>query len=328
MAVYLTDDDVRSLLDWESALKALHEAYAAPVSEAHFPPRTMARGEQEWMRTLSGILPSSGVMGAKLIAVSNGKRRGAYLVALFDLETTELVALLDGRSITGFRTAATSALAVRFLAPQRPLSVAVIGSGFEATNHLRALAATRELTSVRVYSPSPASRARFAGSFSDLAADVVPADAPEDAVDGVDLVLCAARSRDETPTVRGTWLKPGTTVVSIGSTLPEQRELDPVAIDRADVVVCDLVDEVAHETGDFIAARAEGVEFTDKLASLADVVSGRAPGRTGTDDIVLYKSVGSALQDLTVAALCARLAGERGAGGSLDARISRGFQEH
>jgi alanine dehydrogenase len=58
------------------------------------------------------------------------------------------------------------------------------------------------------------------------------------------------------------------------------------------------------------------------------VVSGRAPGRTGTDDIVLYKSVGSALQDLTVAALCARLAGERGAGVSLDARISRAFQEH
>lgn len=325
MAVLLTDDDVRSLLDWESALEALHEAYAAPSSEAQFPPRTMARGEEEWLRTLSGVLPSGGVMGAKLIAVSNGKRRGAYLVALFDLETTELVALLDGRSITGFRTAATSALAVRCLAPQRPLSVAVIGSGFEATKHLSALVATRDLATARVYSPSPKSRARFAESFADQPLDVLPAESAEEAVDGADLVLCCARSRDETPTLRGAWLTPGTTVVSIGSTLPEQRELDPAAIDRADVVVCDLVHEVANETGDFIAARAQGLDVADKLVPLADVVSGRGRGRTGADDIVLYKSVGAALQDLTVAALCARLAAERGVGVPLDAQISRAF---
>ncbi|WP_405784739.1 ornithine cyclodeaminase family protein [Streptomyces sp. NBC_01378] len=327
MAVFLSDHDVRSLLDWESAIDALHEAYAAPTSEGHFPPRTMARGEQEWMRTLSGILPGSGVMGAKLIAVSNGHRRGAYLVALFDLETTELVALLDGRSITGFRTAATSALAVRCLAPRGPLSVAVIGSGFEATNHLRALATTMDLTSVRVFSPSPKSRARFADSFVDLSVDVTPAESPEEAVESADLVVCAARSRDETPTLRGSWLKAGTTVVSIGSTLPEQRELDPAAIDRAEVVVCDQVREVADETGDFIAARETGIEFTDKLVPLADVVSGRAPDRATADGIVLYKSVGAALQDLTVAALCARVAEKRGVGVPLDASISRAFHE-
>jgi ornithine cyclodeaminase/alanine dehydrogenase-like protein (mu-crystallin family) len=118
------------------------------------------------------------------------------------------------------------------------------------------------------------------------------------------LVICAARSRDESPTVRGAWLRPGTTVVSIGSTLPEQHEVDVELLDRAELIVADMVDEVLHDTGDALAAKAAGVDLGPKTISLADLVAGRHPGRASSDDILVYKSVGSAVQDIAVAAMC------------------------
>jgi ornithine cyclodeaminase/alanine dehydrogenase-like protein (mu-crystallin family) len=114
-----------------------------------------------------------------------------------------------------------------------------------------------------------------------------------------DVVLCATRSRDESPVLRGEWLEDGMTVVSIGSTLPEQREVDEQVIARADLVVADMPDEVAHDTGDMQAAARAGVPFAEKLVPLSDLVAGKATRRA--DDIVVYKSVGSALQDVITA---------------------------
>jgi ornithine cyclodeaminase/alanine dehydrogenase len=107
------------------------------------------------------------------------------------------------------------------------------------------------------------------------------------------------------------------TVLSIGSTLPEQREVDAAAIGRADLLVADMLHEVLAETGDLIAARAEGIDVTGRAVALADVVAGRHPGRKSTDQTVVYKSVGSAVQDLAVAELCARAAEQRGLGARL-----------
>jgi ornithine cyclodeaminase/alanine dehydrogenase len=260
-------------------------------------------------------------MGLKVIAASIRGRAASYLIPLFDQRTARLSALLDGNAITGFRTAATSALAAdALLAVEKP-RVAVIGSGFEARHHVRALAAVRALSDVTVYSPRPASRERYVEALADLAVPVNPTDDPARAVAAADLVICAARSRDESPTLLGRWLAPGTTVVSIGSTLPEQREVDADVIARADLVVADNVHEVTQETGDLIAAAQAGVPFEHKVVALADVVAGTHPGRTGAETIVVYKSVGSGVQDITVAALCARRAAERGLGTPLPVTI-------
>jgi ornithine cyclodeaminase/alanine dehydrogenase len=137
---------------------------------------------------------------------------------------------------------------------------------------------------------------------------VTPAPSPESAVAGAALVICAARSRDESPVLHGRWLTPGMTVVSVGSTLPEQREVDGETIARADVIVADVVDEVLRDTGDLIAARAAGTDVADRVVSLADLVSGAPGGRKDNGQVALYKSVGSAVQDLAVAAMCVRAA--------------------
>ncbi|MFF5147928.1 FAD-dependent monooxygenase [Streptomyces sp. NPDC013157] len=222
--------------------------------------------------------------------------------------------------ITRFRTAATSALAADALSPAGPLRVGVIGSGFEAQNHVRALAALRELSSVTVFSPNPASRARFTERLADLGLPLGTAESAAAAVEGADLVLCAARSWDEQPTLREA--PAGSTVASIGSALPEQRELGVEVLARADLIVADMVDEVAHDTGDLLAAEASGVDCSDKIVSLADVVSGRVAGRSGPDSLVVYKSVGSVVQELAVASMCAWRAGELSLGTTLPVTLS------
>jgi ornithine cyclodeaminase/alanine dehydrogenase len=316
MTLFLTDNDVAELADWRSAFDALRTAYAGSIAPAMVPPRSMARGDGLWLRGLTAISPSGRHMGCKLIAANMKARRASYLVSLFDQQTMELAALIDGNRITGIRTAATAAVAVDQAAPQRPLRVAVIGSGFEAKGLLAALAAVRTIAHTSVFSPTPASRQRFAATFRDehrLRVDA--ADSAQAAVAGADVVLCAARSRDETPVLRGEWLAPGMTVVSIGSTLPEQREVDEQVIARATHIVADMPEEVAHDTGDMLAAERAGIDFAGRLVSLADFVAGKVP--RAPEDIVLYKSVGSALQDVITAEMLLALARARGVGTEL-----------
>ena len=322
MTLLLDDAVVREVFSWSGATSALREAYAAESEPARFPPRSMARGEQAWLRTLSGAPGDSGLMGLKTIAAALSSRRVSYLISLFDQSSAELVALLDGHSITGYRTAATSALAADMLAKPGVLSIAVIGSGFEAQNHLRAIAAVRTVDAVRVYSPRPQSRARFMDEVADLGLDISAEDQAEAAVREATLVICAARSQDESPILLGEWLAAGTTVVSIGSTLPEQREVDSETMRRADLIVADELREVLDETGDALAARRDGVDLESKAVSLSDLVSGRVPGRQDDRQVLLYKSVGGAIQDLAVAAMCVDRARKAGLGATLPVDIT------
>ena len=319
MTLLLSDADIRALLGWRPAVDALRAAYAtagdgAAGHAARYPGRSIARGNGTWLRVLPGVPGDGGLMGAKIIAAAPRAGRVSYLIALFDQATAQLVALVDGNTVTGYRTAATSALAADLLAVPGPLTVAVLGSGFEAGKHLRAIAAIRDVTSARVFSPRAASRERFAADATDLPFPVKPAASPRETVDGAALVICAARSHDESPILLGRWLAPGMTVVSVGSTLPEQREVDAETITRADVIVADVVDEVLRDTGDLIAARAAGTDVAGRVTSLADLVSGACRGRAHDGQVVLYKSVGSAVQDLAVAAMCVRAALDSGVG--------------
>lgn len=312
--LFISDADVEQLADWASAVQALRQAYASDVDPAMVPPRSMARGNGLWLRALTAVSPSGGHLGCKLISASMTHRRASYLISLFDQTTMGLTALIDGNRITGIRTAATAAVAVDTAAPRRPLRVAVIGAGFEARGLLLALASVRALAAVKVFSPTPASRERFAADMrSQTSLEVVPVASPQDAVRGADVVLCAARSRDESPVLRGEWLEPGMTVVSIGSTLPEQREVDEQVLARAHLIVADMVEEVAHDTGDLLAAHRADVDVSSKLVSLSDFVSGKAV-RQNAADIVVYKSVGSALQDVVTAEMLLARAREQGVG--------------
>ncbi|MEM5310319.1 NAD(P)-binding domain-containing protein [Paraburkholderia sp. JHI869] len=319
--LFLSDADVAALADWPTAVAAISRAYAAPVSPASVPPRSMARGDGIWLRSLTAVSSSGKHMGCKLIAASPRARRASYLISLFDQDTMALSALIDGNRVTGLRTAATAALAVDLLAPSKPLRVAVIGSGFEARGALDCLLAIRETARVTVFSPTPASRVRFAESFLDVI-DIAVAEDAQSAVQDADVVICATRSRDETPVLKGEWLPAGATVVSLGSTLPEQREVDEETLRRAACVVADVADEVAHDTGDGLAATRAGIDLASKIVPLSSLAAGSVKARRESGDIVLYKSVGSALQDVVIAEMLFARAQLTGTGTHLASTIA------
>ena len=314
---FISEADTQRLLTWPAVIACLARAYGARHESQSFPPRAVARGNRVWLRALAAAPADSRHMGAKLIARSRGLGV-SYLLPLWEQDTGDLVALIDAKHITALRTAGTSAVAVDRLAPRRPLTVAVLGSGGEARAHVEALAAVRSIAELRIFSPTAANRERFAQwCAAALGLRATAAASPATAVAAADLVVAAARSHDETPILQGEWLQPGATVVSIGSTLPEQRKVDPETVRRSTLIVADVPGEVSDETGDMIAAREAGVALDDKLVALADLVQGRCAGRTGEADVVMFKSVGSALQDLAVAELCLELALEQGAGTQL-----------
>jgi alanine dehydrogenase len=319
---FLTDADIAAVLAWPELIEALRSAYRVEMDASALPPRAMARANGAWLRSLTAMPAHCEYMGAKLIAASPPSRRASYLIALFDRKTTELVALMDGNRVTASRTAATSALAVDQLASRRPLRVAVVGSGLEARNHVSAISVVREFASMSVFSPTTQNRTRFADEIAATTGVRCRAvSAAEEAVSEAELVIAAARSRDESPTVHGAWLAPGATVVSVGSTLPEQREVDVDVIRRATMIVADVPAEVESDTGDMIAAEREGVDIASKLVALEAIVQGRTAVCRDPDAIVLYKSVGSARQDIAVAELCLDRARRRGLGRQMDSTI-------
>ncbi len=249
-------------------------------------------------------------MGMSVRAPSPGVE---YVIVLFDRETSRIAAFVDANLVTGFRTAATSAAALARLAPEGPGRLAVLGSGLEATMHTRALASIRPLTDVRVFSPTAERRAAFAEAATrELGVAAMAAASAQEAVEGADLVVAAARSRGELPILFGDWLAPGSTVCSVGSTVPEQREIDVSVVERSDLIVCDTLEEVLEETGDMIAAREAGIAFRDKSFSLTELMRGALDVRMKAAGIRMFKSVGGGLQDIVVAELILTKALEAG----------------
>ncbi len=327
---FVSSEVVERVISWDDVIAQVRKAYSVPHAESVSPPRTVARDAGLWLRTLTAVPPGARYMGAKLFGV--GRRRTLqYVIVLIDQETGEVVGFVDANLITAYRTAATSAVAVDLLARTGPQAMGLLGSGAEAQSHLRAIARVRNLKSVQVFSPTPEKREAFARRFTqELGAECRAVSSAEEAVAGSDIVVAAARSRNEEPILFGRWLRPNMVVVSIGSTLPEQREIDSSVVAACDLIVCDVVDEVITETGDMIAAVRDGIDFKSKIVSLNQLVSQGKADSTAKPSMPLFKSVGSALQDRAVAELVFDKACAQGLATSLPIRFltkGRGLRE-
>lgn len=310
--VFVSADVTRRVLDWKDVILSLREAYSIPHGPLTSPSRTVARADGAWLRTLTAAPPNSRFMGAKIFGLSREKKVN-YLVVLIDQTTGDIAGFVDGHLITGFRTGATSAVAVDRMAPREPAVLGVLGSGLEARSHVEAIAAVRTIKALNVFSPTAARREAFAEEFGKrLGVKCTAVSQPEAAVADCTIAIAAARSHDETPVLLGKWLRPGMMVVSIGSTMPEQREIDEEVVDKCDLIVCDALDEVVHETGDMIAAAKAGIEFRHKMVDLNAAMSGHANAQIAAARLSMFKSVGAAIQDLVVAEAAYRKAVAQG----------------
>jgi len=313
--VFVSSDVSRTVFRWADGIHALQAAYGQQIPPKAAPARSVAVAGKTWLRTLPAVPAGGRYYGAKLMGAAMGAGTGGveYVIVLFDRQSSRIAGFVDGNLVTGFRTAATSAAALDRLAPQSTARLAVLGSGLEASMHTRAFAAVRELSEVVVFSPTPERRAAFAEAVTrDLGVPARGVSSAQEAVEGAGLVLAAARSKGEEPILFGDWIHPDATVVSIGSTVPEQREIDVSVVARSEIIVCDMLEEVLEETGDMIAAHKAGLAFRDKAFSLTDLMTGALEARLANTKARMFKSVGGGLQDIVVAELILTKALEAG----------------
>ena len=313
---FISAAETEQLLDWPSAISAMIAAYSSPVDDGAVPGRLISASGTSWLRCLPAIPSIGRYMGTKQISRTKSGRL-AYLITLFDKESGELSYIIDALALTGVRTAATSAAAVTKMFLPDEANLAILGSGLEASKHLEAIVAVKKIKTLRIYSPTAKNRERFAiKAQQQLQIETSATDSPEAAVEGADIVIAAARSRGEHPILQGSWLGDDTLVVSIGSTIPAQREVDASVVSRCNVIVADVPEEVRSHTGDMIAAAKLGINFEEKLFSLNDLMRAAVP--SGCKGIRMFKSVGSALQDIACAELVATRAEGALVGKSLD----------
>jgi thiomorpholine-carboxylate dehydrogenase len=313
MALWLAEADVRELLSLPELIGAMELALAAfSAGQVDQPVRTAIEVRD---RTFFASMPAydgaHGILGAKLVTVfpenaARGLHTHLAAISLFDAETGELAAVMDGRYITELRTAAASAVSVKHLARANASTLAILGSGVQARSHLAALPLVREFREIRAWSPTPAHLGEFAQGVVHAAASA------EEAVRGTDVVLIATNA--VTPALASDWVSDGAHVIAIGACRPSQREIDPALVARA-ALFTDSRAAVLKESGDVIQSMCEGRFGEEHVrAELGEVVNGSKPGRQSAREVTLFKSLGLAIEDLTAADLVYRRAREVGAG--------------
>ncbi|MFB6137484.1 MAG: ornithine cyclodeaminase family protein [Halobacteriaceae archaeon] len=261
----------------------------------------------------AAVLPETGTMGGYTYSAGFGERDAWFVTPLFDAESGEPLAVLDGAALNPRKTGAAGAVGVDALARDDASHVAVIGSGPQARGQLRAVATVRDLEDVWVYSPTKDHRERFAADMNaELDAAVAAVASSAAAVEGADVVVTATTA-DE-PVFDGDLLAPGAHVTAMGQYHPEKRELDHTTIERA-VYVPDLRERTTLDAGSFISALEAGVVDEDHVhAELGEVVAGAAPGRTDPDDVTVFDSGGTAIETVAAATLLYERAVERDRG--------------
>ncbi|MBM2809326.1 MAG: hypothetical protein HW416_85 [Chloroflexi bacterium] len=342
MTLLLRPQDHTGILDIADLIDALEQAYTEwgedPTINAPRHVMPDARRLAVHQATVP-FLHRTGVYGH----TRNTRLTGAPLVGgkyhagsfNWDLDTGLLDAIVLEQIVgppyekggSDIRTSATSAVGTKRLARANAHTIGVLGSGRQARTHLFAMAAIRDIQSVKVYSPNPDHREAYARQMSEaLGFPVKAVSDGRSAVQGVDIVLVATGG-PKTPSLHGEWLEPGQHVTSCygGTTRqdgegrpldPLVRDLDDDVITRSDLIYINSKEEARNDLqGDMIDPIQRGVLTWDRVHELPDLLLGKTPGRTSDSQITLYKNNGApALADIVTESLVIKRARELGRG--------------
>ena len=253
-------------------------------------------------RMIFGLLPGSvhGVMGVYL-QTDLDRRIHHETVMLYSAETGEPLMLFQDCSINEYRTGCAGALGAKYLALPEAHRVAVLGSAIHAETQLAAVAAIRNLTQVRIYSPTPAHRYDFAARIRRaLEIEAVPASTAQAAVQGADIVITATDSTS--PVLDGNWLKPGAHVTSIanGDRTRVRQEIDEVTLRRADPIYITSKETVCVNESDIFRAVRDQLISWERVHEISSLLLGETSGRTSDQQITLFKLQGTGVMDVAV----------------------------
>jgi ornithine cyclodeaminase/alanine dehydrogenase-like protein (mu-crystallin family) len=318
----LDRNDIRTLVPMRDAIELMKTAFRElSAGRAVSPLRSAVPVEDgAVMLLMPAFVPAAGALGFKMVSVFEGNRdKGlptiSAMVCVVDEETGAPAAIMNGAYLTALRTGAVSGAATDLLARPDAKNLVVIGAGAQGVTQAAAVAAVRPIEKITVVDLSEDSLQRYkediARDWPELA-DRVETSSDASVVRDADVICTATTSRR--PVFKDSDVKPGTHVNGIGAFTPEMQELPPELVARATLVV-DQIHAVLEEAGDFIIPIANGQLDKARVdRELGQVAAGEAPGRASDDEITLFKSVGNAVQDVTVARRAVTQALATGAG--------------
>jgi alanine dehydrogenase len=263
----------------------------------------------------------SGALGSKIVSVfPENARRGLAIVQsaylLLDSETGVPLSLMDGKFITAIRTAATSAIATRYMSSPGSKRLAVFGAGLQSQFHIEAMTEVAEIEVVMIASRSEKKARGLADrirKIHDLPCEIVTADQAAATAN----LICTCTS-SPVPLFDGKLLSPGTHINAVGAFTPSTRELDTEAVRRARVII-DSDSAAGRESGEILIPITEGaIDEGHVKGTLADIVLSRIAGRESPSEITMFKSCGFAIEDLVTARLAYEKANVRGIGARID----------
>ena len=280
---FLTSDDIAELASPAEYVSAVRNGYRERGNGAPAEPRTRLDSADPlgFLTGYFAILPEMGAMGGYTYAAGFGHRDAQFVLPLFDAESGELLAILDGASMNPSKTGATGGVGVDELARSDATEVGLVGSGTQARGQLLATATVRNLDHVAVYSPTESNREEFAVRMdSHLDVNVDAVDSSEAAVSGADIVITA-----------------------MGQYHPEKHEIDAETVARAKYVP-DLRARIESDAGAYRNALETGAIEVDHVhGELGDVVANEVPGRETDEEITLFDSGGTAIETVAAAKL-------------------------
>ncbi len=307
----LSASEVEGALDFSSLVERLREAFRrgadVPLRHHHTVPVT---GEPDATLLLMPAWQTDRSIGIKSVTIfpGNGEKglpavMGVYL--LLDAKNGSPKALIDGPMLTLRRTAAASALASSYLSRWDASRLLMVGTGALAPHLILAHCTVRQIKQVLIWGRNPDKAAKLAGRVSRAlkgqGITVGPCDDLAAAAPEANVISCATLSKD--PLIKGDWLQPGAHVDLVGGFTPEMREADDAAIGKARVFV-DTFEGACTEAGDIVQPMQSGLlPKEDIAADLYELTRGDKAGRRYYDQITLFKSVGTALEDLAAAQL-------------------------
>ena len=317
-ALYLSGSDLQDLATPAEYVDAVRDGFTYRGDGAPATPPSRITGEDALITSYTAIFPEWNVMGGYMYAVGNDVW---YTTPLFDAETGELLAILDGAIWNPYKTGAVAAAGTEQLAVEDATSVGVVGSAQIASASVETIATVRDLEELKVFSPTKESREAFASEIGEkLEIDARAVSSSDEAIADVDIVVVATDAGS--PVINGEFLSPGTHINAMGAAHPK-REIDVGTFERVEKYVPDIRGRVfGHSVQERFRSAAGFLEAYDQNAvsentiygELGQVVSGQLPGRTDPEEITLVDSVGTAVETVSCGYMLYQKAKERGLG--------------
>jgi alanine dehydrogenase len=299
--------DVESILEAGALVEALRSAFRkgaeVPLRHRH---AMDVPGAQPASLLLMPAWQAGKYCGVKIVTVfpSNGEKGLPAVMASYILMSARdgtPLAVIDGHMLTLKRTAAASALAAKYLSRPDADKLLMVGTGSLAPHLILAHASVRPIRELVVWGRDAKKAHTLASNFDGRRLKARAMTDLSQAVAWADTISCATLAKE--PLVQGAWLRPGQHVDLVGGFTPQMREADDEAIARSRVYV-DTWGGALKEAGDIVQPMANGTLLEKQIAGdLADLTQGRAAGRSFHNQITLFKSVGTALEDLAAAEL-------------------------